>query len=129
MNAATTPRTPKKRSLMPAGRLRRDLRGHGHPLKPLVQVGKSGATKAVLEELVRALHDHELVKVRIGTECPQDRFEVADAIANLPGANVVQILGRTVLVYKRHPREPKYEGRLNRAARMQPERARHRSGS
>src|SRR5215471_13906875 len=108
MNAAVT---PKKRSLMPAGKLRRDLRGHGHALRPLVQIGKSGATKAVLDQLVGALHDHELVKVKIATECPQDRFEVADAIAALPGVNVVQILGRTVLVYKRHPREPKYEQR------------------
>jgi RNA-binding protein len=96
---------------MPSGDLRRKLRAHGHSLNPLVQIGKSGVTPGVLAQVAQALFDHELVKVRIGTECPVDRFAVADELGAQPGTNVVQILGRTVLVYKRHPKKPRFEGK------------------
>jgi len=100
---------------MPTGALRRKLRGHGHALKPLVQIGKSGVTKGVLAQVAQALFDHELVKVRIGTECPADRFAVADELAAQPGTQVVQIIGRTVLTYKRHPKKPRFEGKASKA--------------
>lgn len=101
---------------MPTGALRRKLRGHGHALKPLVQIGKSGVTKGVLAQVAQALFDHELVKVRIGTECPVDRFAVADELAKQPGTQVVQILGLTVLTYKRHPKKPRFEGKPRKVA-------------
>ena len=108
MPAATS---PKKRSLMPSGDLRRKLRGHGHALGPLVQIGKAGVTGGVVAQLTQALFDHELVKVKIGSECPVDRFEVAERLADEPGVNVVQIVGRTILLYKRHPKTPRFEGK------------------
>jgi RNA-binding protein len=104
---------------MPTGDLRRKLRAHGHALKPLVQVGKGGVTPGVLAQVAQALFDHELVKVRVATECPVDRFEVADALGEQPGTNVVQILGRVVLVYKRHPEKPRFEGKAARAREEQ----------
>ena len=100
---------PKKKSLMPAGALRSRLRGAGHALSAIVQIGKEGTTDAVLKQLGQALRDHELVKVKIGTECPESRFEVAEQIAERSGAAVAQILGRTVLVYKRDPKESRFE--------------------
>ena len=99
---------------MPTGELRRKLRAHGHALKPVVQIGKGGVTAGVLAQVAQALFDHELVKVRIGTECPVDRFAVADELGAQPGTQVVQLLGRVVLVYKRHPEKPRYEGKAAR---------------
>ena len=95
---------------MPSGKLRRALRGHGHHLSPIVQIGKAGVSAGVLQQVEQALADHELVKLRVDADSPEDRFTVADALADLPGANVVQILGRAILVYKRHPHHPRYEG-------------------
>ena len=115
MSSPIAPTSPRKRVLMPTGELRRKLRGHGHALNPLVQVGKGGITRGVLAQVAQALFDHELVKVRVGTECPVDRFAVADALAAQPGTDVVQIVGRTVLVYKRHPSKPRYEGKATPA--------------
>jgi len=104
------PTNPKKRSLMPSSPLRRALRAAGHHLSPIVQVGKEGISEAVLRQLDRALADHELVKVKVGTESPEDRFEAAEALAaSGPGTQVAQILGRTVLVYRRHPKKPRFE--------------------
>lgn len=107
----SSPTNPKKRALMPSGKLRRALRGHGHHLSPIVQIGKGGASPAVLAQVTQALADHELVKVRVDADSPEDRFAVADALGALPGVNVVQIVGRSILIYKRHPKEPRYEGR------------------
>jgi RNA-binding protein len=95
---------------MPSTPLRRRLRAAGHHLSPVVQVGKEGVTAPVLRQLDRALLDHELVKVKIGTESPADRFEAAEALlVGAPGAGLAQILGRTLLLYRRHPKKPRYE--------------------
>jgi RNA-binding protein len=103
------PTNPKKRSLMPSTKLRRALRSAGHHLSPVVQVGKEGVTEPVLRQLDEALAAHELVKVKVGTESPEDRFEVADRMGESAGAQVAQILGRTILVYRRHPKKPRFE--------------------
>ena len=106
----------KKRSLMPSTKLRSALRGHGHHLSPIVQVGKGGASPAVLKQVEQALADHELVKVRVDADSPDDRFAAADGLAALPGVNVVQIVGHAILIYKRHPQKPRYEGKRAAAA-------------
>ncbi len=103
------PTNPKKRALMPSSKLRKTLRAAGHHLSPVVQVGKEGVTPAVLEQLDVQLGAHELVKVKIGTESPEDRFEAADRLGGAVGAQVAQILGRTVLVYRKDPEKPRYE--------------------
>src|SRR5512132_3331158 len=101
--------SPKKRALMPSTKLRKALRAAGHHLSPVVQVGKDGVTDAVLRQLDEQLGAHELVKVKIGTESPEDRFEAAERLGDAAGAQVAQILGRTVLVYRKHPEKPKFE--------------------
>jgi RNA-binding protein len=105
------PTSPKKRALMPSTKLRKALRAAGHHLAPVVQVGKDGVTEAVLRALDAQLTAHELVKVRIGTESPEDRFEAAGRLGETAGAQVAQILGRTVLVYRKHPEKPRFEPR------------------
>jgi RNA-binding protein len=103
------PTNPKKRALMGAGRLRKALRAAGHHLQPIVQVGKEGVTERVLAQLSEALDHHELVKVKVGTESPEDRFEVADRLAAADGVQVAQVIGRTILAYRKHPRTPRFE--------------------
>jgi RNA-binding protein len=103
--------TPKKRALMPSTPLRSRLRGHGHALDAIVRIGKAGVTPAITTHLNKALFDHELVKLKLEAECPDDRYTVADQLAEQPGVNVVQILGRTILLYKRHPQQPRFEGK------------------
>jgi RNA-binding protein len=106
---------PKKKSLMPSGELRRRLRAAAHRLSPVVQLGKEGATPAVMRQVTGALHDHELIKVKIGSESPEDRFAIAERLGAEPGVQVVQIIGRVVVLYKRHPEKPTFEGKGKRA--------------
>jgi RNA-binding protein len=96
---------------MPAltGKQRRHLRSLGHHLDPVVQLGKQGLTEAAIGAIDEALSQHELVKVRLGTECPEGRDEVAERLAPAVKGEVAQVLGRTVLVYRRHPKEAKIQ--------------------
>ena len=89
------------------GKQRRYLRGLGHRLDPVLQVGKGGVTTSVIAATEDALLAHELIKVRRGGECPADREEVGAAIATATGAEVVQALGRILLLYRAHPENPR----------------------
>jgi RNA-binding protein len=89
------------------GKQRRHLRALGHHLDPVVQIGKQGVTEGTTAAVDAALESHELVKVRIGTECPEDPDAVAEALAPALKAALAQRLGRTLLLYRRHPKEPK----------------------
>ncbi|MBX3209741.1 MAG: ribosome assembly RNA-binding protein YhbY [Labilithrix sp.] len=90
-----------------SGKATRYLRGLGHHLEPVVQIGKDGITEGVVTATRAALLAHELVKVRILTEAPVDRKEAGAELARRAGAALAQTLGRTLLLYKRHPHKPK----------------------
>jgi RNA-binding protein len=107
-----TQKTEKQESKMPrplTGKQRRHLRSLGHHLEPVVQLGKQGLTDGVVAAVGEALERHELVKVRIGTECPDDRHDVAERLGPAVKGEVAQLLGRTLLIYRRHPKEPKIQ--------------------
>ncbi len=85
----------------------RHLRGLGHALDPVIALGKSGITESFIAETKRALVKHELVKVRVQGEAPVDRKEAAAEVAKEAGAELVQVLGRTFLLYKKNPDKSK----------------------
>lgn len=90
------------------GKERRQLRALGHHLSPVVQVGHSGVTRGVISAVNQALEDHELVKVKVG-EGPEDRHDVADALASATGSEVAQILGKTILLFRKRAKKSKFE--------------------
>lgn len=90
-----------------SGAALRHLRGLGHALDPVIALGKAGITEALVAETKRALSKHELVKVRVQGEAPVDRKEAAAALATETDAEMVQVLGRTFLLFKRNPEKSK----------------------
>jgi RNA-binding protein len=97
--------TPKEREL--TGAQARYLRGLGHHLDPIVHIGKEGITDALVKALKEALLAHELVKVRLLQEAPIERKEAGVELAKRAVCSLAQTLGRTMLLYKRHPNKPK----------------------
>jgi RNA-binding protein len=91
------------------GKQKRHLRALGHHLEPVVQLGKQGLTDGAQQAVNAAIGTHELIKVRIGTECPDDVEACAERLGVELKADVAQILGRTILLYRRHPKKPKIE--------------------
>lgn len=86
---------------MLSGKQKRYLRGLGHGLKAVVMVGKGEVGETLIRETDGALAAHELIKVKILESCLLERGEVAVALAEACGAEVAQILGRTILLYRR----------------------------
>lgn len=80
---------------------RKRLRQIGHALNPVVMLGGQGLTENVTEELNRALNDHELIKVKISGEDRDARTAVITEISSTTGAEVVQTIGKIVLLYKK----------------------------
>jgi RNA-binding protein len=83
------------------GKQTRYLRGIGHHLKPLVQIGKEGMSSGSIQNILQCLEDHELIKIKLLETCPCDRKKAAIEIAGMTGSHVVQIIGRTILLYRR----------------------------
>lgn len=80
---------------------RKRLRQIGHALNPVVMLGGQGLTENVVEETNRALNDHELIKVKIAGEDREARVAVMNEIAQVTGAEIVQTIGKIVLLYKK----------------------------
>lgn len=88
------------------GKQRRYLRGLGQALAATLHVGHEGVTASVVEQGKAQLASHELVKVRVSENAPKSRHDVADELAGRTGAHLVQVLGRTALLYRARPEEP-----------------------
>ncbi|MFL5355837.1 ribosome assembly RNA-binding protein YhbY [Archangium sp.] len=90
------------------GKQRRQLRALGHHLEPVVIVGQSGVTEGVIAAVQQALHDHELIKVKIN-EGPETRQEAAQKLAEGTGAELAQLLGRTALLFKKRDEDSEFD--------------------
>lgn len=90
------------------GKQRRKLRALGHHLEPVVMVGQSGVTEGVIAATEQALEDHELIKVKVG-EGPEDRHEAAERLAEATKSEVAQVLGRTVLLFRKRKEDSKFD--------------------
>ncbi len=81
---------------------KKHLRRLGHALRPIVQVGRQGLTENVAAELGRALHDHELVKVRARVGDRDNRNAVLTELARASSSELVYQIGNVGLFYKRN---------------------------
>jgi RNA-binding protein len=86
---------------------RRYLRSLAHDLSPVVLLGAKGATEAVLKELDGALSHHELVKVKLSGSDKEEREAQIAYLANGTGAENVQQIGHTLVLFRRNEDEPK----------------------
>lgn len=76
------------------------LKALAHPLKPVILLGANGLTEAVLAEIEIALDHHELIKVKIPGEDREMRRAIIDAIVRETGAAEVQLIGKTLVLYR-----------------------------
>jgi len=81
----------------------RYLRGLGHHLQPAVMVGREGITDTVIAALNASLNAHELIKVKLQQNCPFSKQEAGKNLSSLAPAELVQVLGKTVLLYRHNP--------------------------
>jgi RNA-binding protein len=85
---------------MLTGKQKRYLRSLAHHLTPIFQVGKGGVNDNMVKQIGEALEARELIKVSILQNNLDDKHEVAAALARETGAELVQLIGHTVVLYK-----------------------------
>lgn len=86
---------------------RAHLRALAHHLKPIVHIGADGLTDATLTSILEAFNTRELMKVKVLESAPEKARDTGDAIvARLEGVHLAQTIGRTVVLYRRHPDKP-----------------------
>ena len=81
------------------GKQKRYLRSLAVNIKPIVQIGKSGLSNEILTSIRNAADARELIKVNILQNSDEVATDVAEAIEEM-GLDVVQIIGRNLIVFK-----------------------------
>lgn len=84
---------------------RQALKAKAHKLKPVVLIGSNGLTDAVHKEIDRALHDHELIKVRIATTDRELKQAIYSEICAANHAEPVQLIGNMVVIFRKNKDE------------------------
>lgn len=85
---------------MLTGKQKRYLRSLAHHLDPIFQVGKGGVNEHIIRHIEEAIETRELMKISVLNNNDDDRNEIARELAEGSGAEVVQVIGRTIVLYK-----------------------------
>jgi RNA-binding protein len=80
------------------------LKGLGHSLSPVVAVGKDGLLEKIITATNLEITRHELIKVKVGKSSPVTKQETAALLSEKCEAALVQIIGKTILLYKKNPK-------------------------
>jgi len=82
---------------------KKHLKALGHGLDPVVTVAGNGLTKTVLAEISRALHDHELIKVKFAVGDRELKQALIAQMCEASDCQLVQQIGHLALIYKANP--------------------------
>ena len=85
------------------------LRKLGHSLSPVVYIGKEGLSETVVAAIDEALDFHELLKIKIVNTDKISKHEAADQVPEVTRSQLVQLIGKTLLIYRRNNKKKKDE--------------------
>ncbi|WLD92154.1 ribosome assembly RNA-binding protein YhbY [Alkalihalobacillus sp. AL-G] len=85
---------------MLTGKQKRFLRSKAHHLDPIFQVGKGGTNTNMYKQIEDALEARELIKVSVLQNCEEDKDSVAEQLTHNTRADLVQVIGNTIVLYK-----------------------------
>ena len=87
----------------------RKLRSLGMTEEVVVMIGKEGASPAVVASAREAIKKRELIKVRVLQNAPEEPADAITMLAERADANLVQVIGRNGLLFKRNFDKPRIE--------------------
>ena len=87
--------------------LKKELKKKSRLLKPMVWIGKNGFNEEVFKEIVIQLKKKELVKIKLVKSFIEgkDKREVAEDIALKTGAQIVDLMGFMLTIYRKSPKK------------------------
>lgn len=78
-------------------------------LNPIFQVGKSSLTPELTEAIGEAFNNRELIKIGVLKNCFDDPREIAETIAGRTQSQVIQVIGKKIVLYKPNKDNPKIQ--------------------
>lgn len=85
---------------MLTGKQKRYLRSLAHHIDPIFQVGKGGVNPNLIKQIYDALEARELIKVSVLNNSLEDTDSAAEKIVSRTKAELVQVIGHTIVLYK-----------------------------
>ena len=81
---------------------KRTLHKTAHHLDPTVWVGKNGITENVIKEIICALEDHELIKIKMLHSDKENFKKNAEKIRAVTNAELINTIGNVITIYKKN---------------------------
>lgn len=91
------------------GKQKSFLRSMGMTMDPIVNIGKEGVTPTVVTAAQEVIKKRELIKVRVLQNCFEEPRDAIETLADRSNANLVQVIGRNGLLFRRNFDKPKIE--------------------
>ena len=85
------------------------LKGLAMNINPIFQVGKSSLTPEFVAAISEAFNTKELIKIAVLKNCFDDPNEIAQVVAERTHSQVVQVIGKKIVLYKPDKKNPKIE--------------------
>lgn len=85
------------------------LKGLAMNIDPIYQIGKASITPEFTEGISEALEARELIKISVLKNCADDPKELAQILAERTGSQVVQVIGKKIVLYKESKKNKKIE--------------------
>ncbi len=83
------------------------LKGLAMNMDPIIQIGKSSLTPELTAAVAEALEARELIKISVLKNCMDDSRELAQILAERTHSDVVQVIGKKIVLYKEAKDEKK----------------------
>lgn len=85
------------------------LKSLASTMEPIYQVGKSNVTPEFTKGIDEALEARELIKINVLKNCVEDPKEIANVLAERTRSQVVQVIGKKIVLYRKSSTNPKIE--------------------
>lgn len=110
------------------GKERAAFRAKANGLEPLFHIGKSGMNAGVIAQTDDALRARELIKVKVLLESsPITPREAADQLAAATGAEVIQVIGGVIVLYRESPERKEKAAQKEKNRKLAAKRAREKA--
>ncbi len=83
------------------------LKSLASTMDPLFQIGKGSVTPEVTEAISEAFNNRELLKIAVLKNCMDDPRAIAEMVAERTRSQVVQVIGKKIVLYKPDKKNPK----------------------
>ena len=88
---------------------RASLKSLAMTMNPIFQIGKASLTPEIIEAVSEALEARELVKISVLKNCIDDPKEIASVMAERTRSQVVQVIGKKIVLYRESKTKKKIE--------------------